>query len=404
MPKDPLEYEIRIPGGDGSPVVKKVRECSTAEIRRSLRKRSQAASTNKAGNSTEIGAGRSAQAEEVSERSLVRELGQGGLGIAMLLYGVLVPSSSLTGFCIAMGAVLVLKAAQPLIRLGRSWLQSPISGENFFEIVAKLSQKAAELGRAAAHAVNSALSRHQAGEIRKKLAGFARRSVGTVGSAVSPHRADELRKKAASFATTVVRTVRSAASRPGADRLGKKLPRFARKVVAAVRTAISRPRAAELWKAAPVVKPTNLRRRFSLAGLVAIGLTLLALGIYSSRSQRLESRPSQHPNEESPEPTVAQKPSDAESRGASGMPPKSEFGTLVLKVAPWALLSIDGEPRGEVNGMRRIRLSAGKHRIRLWHPKASRDLWVTIRPGEQLVRQEQLLLPAQTSMVPNTPR
>jgi hypothetical protein len=94
-----------------------------------------------------------------------------------------------------------------------------------------------------------------------------------------------------------------------------------------------------------------------------------------------------------------EKPSEEQAAPASSQP---EFGTLVLKVAPWALVSIDGERRGEVTGTRRIRLAAGKHRVKLWHPKGSRELSVTIRQGEELVRQHQVLLPAQSSLAPNT--
>jgi hypothetical protein len=51
-----------------------------------------------------------------------------------------------------------------------------------------------------------------------------------------------------------------------------------------------------------------------------------------------------------------------------------------------------------------LQLAAGKHLVKLWHPKGSRELSVTIRQGEELVRQHQVLLPAQSSLAPNTPQ
>jgi len=81
--------------------------------------------------------------------------------------------------------------------------------------------------------------------------------------------------------------------------------------------------------------------------------------------------------------------------GSSGLEKSPEnaqrgHGTLVLKIAPWAFLSIDGRSRGEVSGIRRYRLAAGKHRLRLWHPRGSREVELLVREGERLVEEYQV--------------
>jgi serine/threonine-protein kinase len=70
-------------------------------------------------------------------------------------------------------------------------------------------------------------------------------------------------------------------------------------------------------------------------------------------------------------------------------------GTLVVKIAPWAFLSIDGRSKGEVSGVRRYRLSAGKHQLRLWHPRASKEWEILLREGERRVEEYRILSPAQ---------
>ena len=81
--------------------------------------------------------------------------------------------------------------------------------------------------------------------------------------------------------------------------------------------------------------------------------------------------------------------------GSSGLERSPEnaqtgHGTLVLKIAPWAFLSIDGRSRGEVSGIRRYRLAVGKHRLRLWHPRGSKEVEVLVREGERLVEEYQV--------------
>jgi serine/threonine protein kinase len=84
--------------------------------------------------------------------------------------------------------------------------------------------------------------------------------------------------------------------------------------------------------------------------------------------------------------------SRAGSSGVDRLPDDVQrgHGTLVLKIAPWAFLSIDGRSRGEVSGIRRYRLAAGKHRLRLWHPRGSKEVEVLVREGERLVEEYQV--------------
>ncbi|HEX9507501.1 MAG TPA: hypothetical protein VF947_03790, partial [Myxococcales bacterium] len=69
---------------------------------------------------------------------------------------------------------------------------------------------------------------------------------------------------------------------------------------------------------------------------------------------------------------------------------QTRYGTLVLKIAPWAFLSIDGKRKGEVSGIRRYRLRAGKHQLRLWHPRGSKEVEIVLRDGERLVEEYQV--------------
>src|SRR5262249_57479064 len=70
--------------------------------------------------------------------------------------------------------------------------------------------------------------------------------------------------------------------------------------------------------------------------------------------------------------------------------PQTGDGTLVLKIAPWAFLSIDDRNRGEVSGIKRYRLPAGKHRLRLWHPRGSKEVEIELGPGERRVEEYQV--------------
>jgi hypothetical protein len=83
----------------------------------------------------------------------------------------------------------------------------------------------------------------------------------------------------------------------------------------------------------------------------------------------------------------------AASPAASESPPdlpQTGDGTLVLKIAPWAFLSIDGRHRGEVSGIKRYRLPAGRHRLRLWHPRGSKEVEIQVGPGERRVEEYQV--------------
>src|ERR1700694_3171002 len=168
LPEDPLEYELQIPGRDGSSVVKKLRNCSASDIRRSLPRKNKRPSTKQTNQSNEIEPDKSAEAEEISKRTIVWEFLRAGLGMTMFLYGILAPSSMLTGFLIPVGSLLVFKAAQPFIRLGRSWFHAATAGENLLEVAVNLRKKGISFARRAASGVGSALSRPRLSELGKK--------------------------------------------------------------------------------------------------------------------------------------------------------------------------------------------------------------------------------------------
>lgn len=72
-------------------------------------------------------------------------------------------------------------------------------------------------------------------------------------------------------------------------------------------------------------------------------------------------------------------------------PIRQATGTLVLMVTPWAYVEIDGRSRGEVSGMRRYQLAAGKHRLRLWHPRGTRELSVTVGADRKVTQEHRML-------------
>lgn len=71
-------------------------------------------------------------------------------------------------------------------------------------------------------------------------------------------------------------------------------------------------------------------------------------------------------------------------RKASAKPRPQPTGTLVLQVTPWAHVFIDGKNQGEVTGVRRFRLRAGKHRLRFKHPKASEERTISVASNQEL--------------------
>jgi serine/threonine protein kinase len=166
-----------------------------------------------------------------------------------------------------------------------------------------------------------------------------------------------------------------------------------------------------LARLSPARKALSRPLLIGLAALAVLATSLSVLSIYGSTSRKPDTRASidqpavLHPPQLEVRPPVAeeQKVSEEPKTALLKSPkPEPEYGTLVLKVVPWALVSIDGERRGEVSGIRRIRLPAGKHRVKLWHPREGKELWVTIGPGESLVQQHQIQLPVHSSIAPNT--
>lgn len=85
--------------------------------------------------------------------------------------------------------------------------------------------------------------------------------------------------------------------------------------------------------------------------------------------------------------------SEASPGDAPPAPPSQPVtGTLVLMVTPWAYVEIDGKNRGEVSGLHRYRLVAGKHRLRLWHPRGNREVSITVGANQRVTQQHQMFV------------
>jgi serine/threonine-protein kinase len=86
-------------------------------------------------------------------------------------------------------------------------------------------------------------------------------------------------------------------------------------------------------------------------------------------------------------PTGAQpKPETSASADRKSMakPHPLPTGMLVLQVTPWAHVFIDGKNQGEVTGVRRFRLRAGKHRLRFKHPRATEERTISLASNQEL--------------------
>jgi len=83
--------------------------------------------------------------------------------------------------------------------------------------------------------------------------------------------------------------------------------------------------------------------------------------------------------------------SEATAEAPPPRPIRQPMGTLALMVTPWAHVEIDGRDRGEVSGMRRYELAAGKHRLRLSHPRGTRELSVTVSAGRKVTEEHRML-------------
>ena len=164
---------------------------------------------------------------------------------------------------------------------------------------------------------------------------------------------------------------------------------------------------------APPPKPPGNRSGWREPGRIALKLALGAVALVALvASPQLHSRPQEggsrlppstpegharrpppKPVEQVPNPARTSDLAAAASPAASEWPPdlpQTGDGTLVLKIAPWAFLSIDGRHRGEVSGIKRYRLPAGRHRLRLWHPRGSKEVEIQVGPGERRVEEYQV--------------
>src|SRR5262249_14244858 len=78
---------------------------------------------------------------------------------------------------------------------------------------------------------------------------------------------------------------------------------------------------------------------------------------------------------------------DEPSRTHTAPNPGPAMGTLIVRVTPWATLSIDGRSRGEVIGVRRYRLKAGPHRLRFEHPQRNEERVVHLAKNQELMQE-----------------
>jgi hypothetical protein len=166
FPQNPGEYEFQIPSKDGTYCSKKLKDCSASEIRRSLPKK-KSAQNGKTSNSSYKGHDNAPSSEQISEKGLVREILRAGVGAAMLLVGLLAPSTTLTNLLAPVGVYLILSSVRPLIRLGRGWFASFVSSEHFFESVMKLGKKVPEVARQVLSTAGSLLSGARAAVMAK---------------------------------------------------------------------------------------------------------------------------------------------------------------------------------------------------------------------------------------------
>jgi hypothetical protein len=89
------------------------------------------------------------------------------------------------------------------------------------------------------------------------------------------------------------------------------------------------------------------------------------------------------------EPATGPKTSEAEPHAPAAAP-----GTLVLRVAPWAEVEIDGTAYG-VTPLQPVKLMAGLHQVRLKNGElhADRSFKVEIKPGAPETLKVNLLVP-----------
>ncbi len=188
---------------------------------------------------------------------------------------------------------------------------------------------------------------------------------------------------------------------------------FLRKLFADEFEAKEAPASLGVWAPAPPPKPfLGNRRLWREPGRMALKLALGALALVALvASPKLHSKPQDGsrlpPNSSEwrarrpPPQPVQQVPTAVRTSdlAVTALPAPVESppealqtgdGTLVLKIAPWAFLFIDGRHRGEVTGIKRYRLPAGKHRLRLWHPRGSKEVEIRLGPGERRVEEYQV--------------
>ena len=69
---------------------------------------------------------------------------------------------------------------------------------------------------------------------------------------------------------------------------------------------------------------------------------------------------------------------DAGTPAVTDQPPKVRYGYLNLNASPWALVEIDGKRLKKETPLFKVRVRAGKHRLRFFNPELKIEKWKTV--------------------------
>jgi len=142
----------------------------------------------------------------------------------------------------------------------------------------------------------------------------------------------------------------------------------------------------------------GMRRALAAAGLLAVGIGAAAITVAVSRSvsgppapEKVAVAPAPDP---APEPVTAPAPEKTDAPPAPTTVPaaaapapdaEASTGTLIIRVRPYATVSIDGKHKKDVQGSATFKLPAGVHKVRLDHPRRPYETTVNIRAGKDAV-------------------
>jgi serine/threonine-protein kinase len=137
----------------------------------------------------------------------------------------------------------------------------------------------------------------------------------------------------------------------------------------------------------------GMRRGLMAGGAAAVAIAGIAVAVAVTRpapaaapdtSDRPEApaKAAEAPPPPVQPPAPAPEPAVASAAPAPAQPEEQGTGTLVVKVTPYATVYIDGRYRKEVQGRASFKLRAGEHKVRLTHPRGSKEVLVQIVAGQ----------------------